>query len=115
VDYVFFADWLIVDDNALAKINEVRRHVSADAQAFGSQERIQRDDDASLPVRSRNVKGSYALVWISKDREDLERPLEAELCCRACALEQRVERCAVTRQAAVHPAAAGFPLMCLRS
>ena len=111
VDNVLLGNRLIVDDNPLREIDEMRRHVSPDAQSFRSQQFVERDDHAALSVGPCNVKGFESLVWIAEYLEKAGGSIETELRSGAGAREQRIDRGLVGAQAAVHPAAAGLPLM----
>ena len=54
---------MAVDEDALAKIDEVRRRVSADAFALAAQDYVQRSANASLAVRASDMKEASRLVW----------------------------------------------------
>jgi hypothetical protein len=54
---------MAVDEDALAKIDEVRRGVSADALALAAQDRVERGADASLAVRAGDMKEARRLMW----------------------------------------------------
>ena len=108
-----FADLFTIDNDAFAKIDEVRRRVPPDSQALllCTQQCIESGDDASLSVRSGDVKGCDSFVRVTEQRQESSRALEAEIGSAAGAREESVERAFVARQAAVHPVAAGLPLM----
>jgi hypothetical protein len=54
---------MAVDEDALPKIDEMRRRVSADALALAAQDSVDRCANASLAVRASNVEETRRLVW----------------------------------------------------
>ena len=54
---------MAVNEDTLAKIDEVRRRVSADAFALGAQDGVERGANASLAVRASDMKEARRLVW----------------------------------------------------
>ena len=106
---------MAVDEDALAKIDEVRRRVSADAFSFGAQDRVERGANASLAVRAGDMKEARRLVWCSGSGEEGRGPFEAELRASPSPREERVQGSAVGAQGEVQVAAAGLPPMCRRS
>ena len=115
---------LAVDNNALTKVDEMRRRVGADPEPLATQKRFTGRDAASLPVRSRDVNGRIRAMWIAEGGEKRDRSVETKLERTSGASEQILERLCVSRigfarrqrywgrcgrQGEVHPVAAGRP------
>src|SRR5206468_11541346 len=117
---------LSVDDDALPKVDEMRRRVGPDAQPLRAQQRFRCRNAAPLPVRSSDVNRRKRAMWIAERAEDRNRSLETKfersgragvqilerlIVARVCLARRPRYRCRRGRQGEVHPVAAGRPDM----
>ena len=124
IDDLVGGDACSINDDALAKVDEMWRRVGADAQTFRAKQRFGSRDTAPLPVRAGNVNRGKGAVGITECIQQRDRSLEAELEGSGRAGEQVRERlfvssvhltrrqryrCRRGRQDAAHPVAAGRP------
>ena len=111
VENLFLGDGNAVDENPLAKIDQMGRRVASYAQPPRPQNRFSGGDDTPLPVGATHVQHRERSVRVAKTLEQRLHTLQPELPDAARAREERIDRGAVRSQGDVHPAAAGCPLM----
>ena len=106
-----FRNRVSVDRDPLPKIDQVRRCVSADLEAAGTQQRLTSRDDTSFAVGAGDVDRGQLSVGCAEFFEEGFGPLETGFDVASRAGEERLDRFAVLRQEVVQPADAGLPLM----
>src|SRR5690242_13424381 len=107
-----FGNRLAVDGDSLPEVDEMRRGIPPHLKCLPTKQGLARRDDAAFAVCAGNVDGGEFFMRRPEPGEQLVGTFESWFYSASRAGEERVDRLAVRRQDVVHPAAAGFPVMC---